>query len=157
MEVINESLMFAVQLCADGRTLLDTLQMPVSSCSCNSLTAKADYTEGASHVLDVVHEVRLNSIIHYAQRHVSCICVISSSCVLKIYVTRINTRKIHQPTAGIMCRHPLSCTLRSAALPVTIIVTFDFFSTKFAHQILLPQGTFSPVLVYLCFLFFLSF
>ena len=48
---------FPVQLCADGRTLLDTLQMPVSSGSCNSLTAKADYTEGASHVLDVVHEV----------------------------------------------------------------------------------------------------
>jgi len=46
-----------LQLCADGRTLLDTLQMPVSSGSCNSLTAKADYTEGASHVLDVVHEV----------------------------------------------------------------------------------------------------
>jgi len=49
-------------LCADGRTLLDTLQMPVSSGSCNSLTAKADYTEGASHVLDVVHEVRLERI-----------------------------------------------------------------------------------------------
>lgn len=48
---------FAVQLCTDGRTLLDTLQMPVSSGSCNSLTAKADYTEGASHILDVVHEV----------------------------------------------------------------------------------------------------
>jgi len=50
---------FVMQLCADGRTLLDTLQMPVSSGSCNSLTAKADYTEGASHVLDVVHEVCL--------------------------------------------------------------------------------------------------
>ena len=46
------------QLCADGKTLLDTLQTPVSSGSHNSLTAKADYTDGASHVLDVVHEVR---------------------------------------------------------------------------------------------------
>jgi len=53
-------LVVLVQLCADGRTLLDTLQMPVSSGSCNSLTAKADYTEGASHVLDVVHEVILS-------------------------------------------------------------------------------------------------
>ena len=44
-------------LCADGKTLLDTLQMPISSSTNNSLTAKADYTDGASHVLDVVHEV----------------------------------------------------------------------------------------------------
>jgi len=36
--------------------------MPVSSGSCNSLTAKADYTEGASHVLDVVHEVGLDPL-----------------------------------------------------------------------------------------------
>lgn len=46
-----------LQLCADGKQLLDTLQTPVSSGSSNSITAKADYTEGAAHVLDVVHEV----------------------------------------------------------------------------------------------------
>ena len=50
-------LCFPYQLCADGKTLLDTLQTPVSSGSSNSITAKADYTEGASHVLDVVHDV----------------------------------------------------------------------------------------------------
>ena len=47
-----------LQLCADGKQLLDTLQTPVSSGSSNSITAKADYTEGAAHVLDVVHEVK---------------------------------------------------------------------------------------------------
>ena len=52
-----DQIICCMQVCADGKTLLDTLQMPVSSGSCNSLTAKADYTEGASHVLDVVHEV----------------------------------------------------------------------------------------------------
>ena len=45
------------EVCADGKSLLDTLQTPVSSGSSNSLTAKADYSEAAGHVLDVVHEV----------------------------------------------------------------------------------------------------
>ncbi|KAK2189418.1 hypothetical protein NP493_107g06017 [Ridgeia piscesae] len=45
------------QLCAHGKTLLDALQTPVSSGSNNSITAKADYSNGATHVLDVVHEV----------------------------------------------------------------------------------------------------
>ncbi|KAK2148865.1 hypothetical protein LSH36_478g00007 [Paralvinella palmiformis] len=44
------------------QTLLETInqsytETPVSSGSSNSITAKADYTEGASHVLDVVHDV----------------------------------------------------------------------------------------------------
>ena len=47
----------SLQLCADGKQLLDSLQTPVSSGSSNSITAKADYTDGAAHVLDVVHEV----------------------------------------------------------------------------------------------------
>lgn len=55
-DIIDASVLF--QLCADGKQLLDTLQTPVSSGSSNSITAKADYTEGAAHVLDVVHEVR---------------------------------------------------------------------------------------------------
>ena len=46
-----------VQVCGDGKALLDTLQTPVSSSSANSITAKADYSEAAGHVLDVVHEV----------------------------------------------------------------------------------------------------
>ena len=46
-----------LQLCSDGKALLDALQSPVSSDSSNSLTADADYTEGASRILDVVHEV----------------------------------------------------------------------------------------------------
>ena len=46
-----------LQLCAHGKTLLDALQTPVSSGSNNSITAKADYSDGATHVLDVVHEV----------------------------------------------------------------------------------------------------
>ncbi|XP_048253877.1 triple functional domain protein-like isoform X2 [Haliotis rufescens] len=45
------------EVCGDGKSLLDTLQTPVSSGSSNSLTAKADYSEAAGHVLDVVHEV----------------------------------------------------------------------------------------------------
>ncbi|KAL5006006.1 hypothetical protein ScPMuIL_017164 [Solemya velum] len=45
------------EVCADGKSLLDTLQTPVSSNSNNSITAKADYSEAAGHVLDVVHEV----------------------------------------------------------------------------------------------------
>ncbi|XP_053386213.1 kalirin-like isoform X3 [Mercenaria mercenaria] len=45
------------EVCGDGKALLDTLQTPVSSGSSNSLTAKADYSEAAGHVLDVVHEV----------------------------------------------------------------------------------------------------
>lgn len=44
-------------LCSDGKSLLDALQSPVSSGSSNSLTADVDYTEGASRVLDVVHEI----------------------------------------------------------------------------------------------------
>ena len=50
------------QVCGDGKALLDTLQTPVSSGSSNSLTAKADYSEAAGHVLDVVHEVWIVSI-----------------------------------------------------------------------------------------------
>ncbi len=50
-------LLCVLQLCSDGKALLDTLQTPVNSGSSNSITAKADYSEGASHVLDVVHEV----------------------------------------------------------------------------------------------------
>ena len=46
-----------MQVCGDGKALLDTLQTPVSSSSANSITAKADYSEAAGHVLDVVHEV----------------------------------------------------------------------------------------------------
>ncbi|KAL3855027.1 hypothetical protein ACJMK2_014257 [Sinanodonta woodiana] len=45
------------EVCGDGKALLDTLQTPVTSGSSNSLTAKADYSEAAGHVLDVVHEV----------------------------------------------------------------------------------------------------
>ncbi|KAL8612455.1 hypothetical protein ACOMHN_058583 [Nucella lapillus] len=45
------------EVCGDGKALLDTLQTPVSSSSANSITAKADYSEAAGHVLDVVHEV----------------------------------------------------------------------------------------------------
>ncbi|ESO86296.1 hypothetical protein LOTGIDRAFT_220800 [Lottia gigantea] len=45
------------EVCSDGKALLDTLQTPVSCGSSNSLTAKADYSEAAGHVLDVVHEV----------------------------------------------------------------------------------------------------
>ncbi|KAI8761240.1 triple functional domain protein isoform X2, partial [Biomphalaria glabrata] len=44
-------------VCGDGKALLDTLQTPVTSSSANSITAKADYSEAAGHVLDVVHEV----------------------------------------------------------------------------------------------------
>lgn len=44
-------------MCGDGKALLDTLQTPVTSSSANSITAKADYSEAAGHVLDVVHEV----------------------------------------------------------------------------------------------------
>ena len=49
-------------MCGDGKALLDTLQTPVSSGSSNSLTAKADYSEAAGHVLDVVHEVCITSL-----------------------------------------------------------------------------------------------
>ena len=52
-------------MCGDGKALLDTLQTPVSSGSSNSLTAKADYSEAAGHVLDVVHEVRLGEHLRY--------------------------------------------------------------------------------------------
>ncbi|XP_021366305.1 triple functional domain protein-like isoform X1 [Mizuhopecten yessoensis] len=45
------------EVCGDGKQLLDTLQTPVTSSSINSLTAKADYSEAAGHILDVVHEV----------------------------------------------------------------------------------------------------
>ncbi|XP_025096323.1 triple functional domain protein-like isoform X1 [Pomacea canaliculata] len=45
------------EVCGDGKALLDTLQTPVTSSSANSITAKADYSEAAGHVLDVVHEV----------------------------------------------------------------------------------------------------
>ena len=63
---VSNVLYFVFQLCADGKTLLDTLQTPVSSGSHNSLTAKADYTDGASHVLDVVHEVRTLSQLFWS-------------------------------------------------------------------------------------------
>ena len=49
----------SLQLCGDGKQLLDTLQLPVASASNNALIAKADYTEGSSKILDVVHEVCL--------------------------------------------------------------------------------------------------
>ena len=52
-----------LQVCGDGKALLDTLQTPVSSSSANSITAKADYSEAAGHVLDVVHEVRLQDML----------------------------------------------------------------------------------------------
>ncbi|KAK3082880.1 hypothetical protein FSP39_007833 [Pinctada imbricata] len=45
------------EVCSDGKTLLDTLQTPVTSSSVNSITAKADYSEASGHVLDVVHDV----------------------------------------------------------------------------------------------------
>lgn len=54
---LNNFLLCSSQLCADGKQLLDILQTPVTSGSNNSITAKADYSEGAAHVLDVVHEV----------------------------------------------------------------------------------------------------
>lgn len=44
-------------MCADGKTLLDTLETPVSSGSHNSLTAKADYSQARSKVLDKIHQV----------------------------------------------------------------------------------------------------
>ena len=56
------------EVCGDGKALLDTLQTPVSSGSSNSLTAKADYSEAAGHVLDVVHEV--NTINHHPKQNI---------------------------------------------------------------------------------------
>lgn len=44
-------------VCVDGKTLLDTLQQPVAPNQNNALTANADYTSGATHVLDVIHEI----------------------------------------------------------------------------------------------------
>ena len=44
-------------VCVDGKTLLDTLQQPVAPNQNNALTANADYTAGATHVLDVIHEI----------------------------------------------------------------------------------------------------
>ncbi|XP_013406610.1 kalirin isoform X8 [Lingula anatina] len=71
IEIINQSYTEMVEIsslaqlavekqemvCQEGKQLLDTLQTPIVSCSTNSITAKADYSEGAAHVLDVVHEV----------------------------------------------------------------------------------------------------
>ena len=54
---MNNKVLALFQVCGDGKALLDTLQTPVSSSSANSITAKADYSEAAGHVLDVVHEV----------------------------------------------------------------------------------------------------
>jgi kalirin len=45
-------------VCADGKVLLDTLQTPVSATAYNAITASADFSSGAAHVLDLVHEVR---------------------------------------------------------------------------------------------------
>ena len=44
-------------VCVDGKTLLDTLQQPVAPNQNNALTANADYTSGATHVLDLIHEI----------------------------------------------------------------------------------------------------
>ncbi|XP_033101861.1 kalirin-like [Anneissia japonica] len=46
-----------LQVCADGKSLLDALQQPVSEESEDSVTAQADYSKSATHVLDVVHEI----------------------------------------------------------------------------------------------------
>ncbi|XP_074654482.1 kalirin-like isoform X2 [Tubulanus polymorphus] len=57
-QTITEGIIQAYsEVCSDGKSLLDTLQTPVTCGSNNSLTAKADYSEGAAHVLDVIHEV----------------------------------------------------------------------------------------------------
>ncbi|XP_070570002.1 kalirin-like isoform X4 [Ptychodera flava] len=45
------------EVCGDGKALLDALQQPVSPSSTDDLTAQADYSESASHVLDMIHEV----------------------------------------------------------------------------------------------------
>ncbi|XP_033628960.1 kalirin-like [Asterias rubens] len=45
------------ELCADGKSLLDALQQPLSPESENSVTAQTDYSASASHVLDLVHKV----------------------------------------------------------------------------------------------------
>ena len=44
-------------VCVDGKTLLDALQQPVAPNRNNALTANADYTAGAKHVIDVIHEI----------------------------------------------------------------------------------------------------
>jgi hypothetical protein len=44
-------------VCADGKALLDMLQTPVSASSFNAITATADFSDAATHVLDLVHEV----------------------------------------------------------------------------------------------------
>ena len=51
------------QVCGDGKALLDSLQTPVCSSSANSITAKADYSESAGHVLDVVHEASIDWLL----------------------------------------------------------------------------------------------
>ena len=38
----------------------------------NSITAKADYSEAAGHVLDVVHEVQIKRYYGYVQPSYSC-------------------------------------------------------------------------------------
>ncbi|XP_071942493.1 kalirin-like isoform X2 [Antedon mediterranea] len=53
-EDINHSY---AEVCADGKSLLDALQQPVSEESEDSVTAQADYSKSATHVLDVVHEI----------------------------------------------------------------------------------------------------
>ncbi|ESO07374.1 hypothetical protein HELRODRAFT_191159 [Helobdella robusta] len=55
--LIDNVLACYTQVCADGKLLLDTLQTPVSSGSNNSLVAKADYTDGASRIMEIIHEV----------------------------------------------------------------------------------------------------
>ncbi|XP_078619950.1 kalirin-like isoform X2 [Branchiostoma floridae x Branchiostoma japonicum] len=45
------------EVCIDGKTLLDSLQQPVSPSTSNSMTAQADYSQAAQHVLDLVHEI----------------------------------------------------------------------------------------------------
>ena len=50
--------MLCLQLCADGKTLLDALETPVSSGSHNSLTAKADYSQARTKIYDSIHKVR---------------------------------------------------------------------------------------------------
>ncbi|XP_064646133.1 triple functional domain protein-like isoform X3 [Lineus longissimus] len=57
-QTITESINQAyTEVCQDGKVLLEYLQTPVTQNSNNSLTAKADYSEGAAHILDVIHEV----------------------------------------------------------------------------------------------------
>ena len=46
-----------MQVVTEGKALLDVLQTPVASTASTSITAQADYSVGAGHILDLIHEV----------------------------------------------------------------------------------------------------